>query len=148
MNVDPALVANKALARRWSEELWSKGNLAVADEIVAPDYVRHDAGAPMAGRGPEEVKLRVSALRRMLPDLTIEIKDVVAEGDRVVLRYTGVATDRGGYMGHAPTGNVTRTPGMQIFRIADGRIAESWALRDDLGTLRQLGHLPPAGPPR
>ena len=71
---------------------------------------------------------------------------MVAEGDKVVLRYTGVATDTGGYMGRPPTGKVTRTEGMQIFRIADGKIAESWAHRDDLGVLRQLGHLPPASP--
>jgi steroid delta-isomerase-like uncharacterized protein len=147
MSHESTIERNTALVRRWTQELWGEGNLAVADEIVATDYVRHDPGAPIAVQGPEDVKRHVIMLRAMLPDLTLQIEDVVAEGDRVVLRYTGVATDTGGYMGQPPTGNVTRTAAMQIFRIADGKIAESWALRDDLGTLRQLGHLPPAGPP-
>src|SRR5262245_29679801 len=137
---------NKAVARRWSEELWSKGNLAVADEIVAPDYVRHDPGDPFPARGPEDVKRIVSMLRAMLPDLTIEIEDIVAEGDKVVLRYTAIATDTEGFTGQPPTGRVVRTPAMQMFRFADGKIAESWAVRDDLGTLRQLGHVPPPRP--
>jgi predicted ester cyclase len=71
---------------------------------------------------------------------------MVAEGDKVVIRYTGLATDTEGLMGQSPTGKVTRTAAIQIFRIADGQIAESWAMRDDLGALRQLGHLPAAHP--
>ena len=82
----------------------------------------------------------------MLPDLRIEIEDMVAAGDRVVTRYTGVATDTRGYMGRPPTGRTIRTPAIQIFRFHDGQIAESWAVRDDLGTLVQLGHLPPPPP--
>ena len=136
---------NKAIARRWSEELWGRGNLAVADEIIAPDYVRHDAGDPFPARGPEDVKRIIAMLRAMLPDLTIEVEDMIADGDRVVTRYTGVATDTRGYMGRPPTGKVIRTPAIQIFRFADGKIVESWAVRDDLGTLRQLGHLPAPG---
>ena len=62
---------NKAMALRWSQELWSKGQLAVADEIVASDYVRHDPGAPFPAQGPEDVKRMVTMLRAMLPDLRI-----------------------------------------------------------------------------
>jgi predicted ester cyclase len=138
---------NKILARRWSEELMSRGKLEVADEIVAPDYVRHDPGNPHFAGGPDAVKRHVSMLRGMLPDLTIEIEAVVAEGDTVVVRYTGVASDTVGFMGQPPTGKVVRAAAMQMFRIAGGKIAESWAVRDDLGTLRQLGHLPPVAPP-
>ena len=137
---------NKAVARRWSEELWGRGNLAVADEIIAADYVRHDPGDPFPARGPADVKRIVTMLRAMLPDLRIEVEDMVAEGDRVVSRYTAVATDTLGYLGRPPTGKTIRTPAIQVFRFADGKIVESWAVRDDLGTLRQLGHLPPPGP--
>src|SRR5499426_4796399 len=84
---------NKAMARRWSEELWGNGNLAVADEIVAPDYVRHDPGDPFPARGPEDVKRVVKMLRAMLPDLRIELEAMVAEGDFVVNRYTATGTD-------------------------------------------------------
>jgi len=135
---------NKAAARRWSEELWGKGNLAVADEIIAPDYVRHDPGDPFPARGPEDVKRIVTMLRGMFPDLHIEVEAIVADGDMVVSRYVTTATDTVGYMGMAPTGKPIRTAAMQMFRFSNGRIVESWAARDDLGTLRQLGHFPPA----
>jgi steroid delta-isomerase-like uncharacterized protein len=141
---------NKAVAYRWSEELWGQGNVAVADEIIAPNYVRHDPGDPFPARGPEDVKRIVTMLRTMLPDLRLSIDAVIAEGDMVVSRYTATATDTRGYMGKPPTGKAIRTSAIQIFRFADGKIVESWAVRDDLGTLRQLGHLPPmdqkAGP--
>jgi steroid delta-isomerase-like uncharacterized protein len=141
---------NKAIARRWSEDLWSRGNLAVADEIIASEYVRHDPGDPFPARGPEDVKRIVTMLRSMLPDLRIEVEAIVAEGDIVVSRYTTTATDSRGYMGQPATGKTIRTSAIQMFKFRDGKIIESWAARDDLGTLRQLGHLPPltesAGP--
>ena len=65
---------NKAIARRWSEELWSRGNLAVADEIIASDYERHDPGDPFPARGPADVKRIVQMLRSMLPDFHIEVE--------------------------------------------------------------------------
>ena len=133
---------NKATARRWSEELWSRGNLAVADEIISPDYVRHDPGDPFPAKGPADVRRVVTMLRSMLPDLTIHVESMVAEGDYVVSRYTATATDTRGYMGQPPTGKTIRTSAMQMFRFADGKIVESWAVRDDLGTLKQLGQFP------
>jgi len=132
----------KATARRWSEELWGRGDLAVADEIIAPDYVRHDPGDPFPAHGPEDVKRIVTMLRTMLPDLSIEIEAMVAEGEMVVSRYTSTATDSVGYMGMPPTGKKIRATAMQFFRFDNGKIAESWAVRDDLGMLRQLGHVP------
>ncbi len=133
---------NKAMALRWSEELWSKGHLEVADEIIAPDYVRHDPGDPFPAQGPGDVKRIVGMLRSMLPDLRISVEAVIAEGDYVVSRYTATATDTVGYLGMPPTGKSIRTPAIQIFRFSNGKIVESWAVRDDLGTLRQLGALP------
>lgn len=132
---------NKGIVRRWSEELWSRGALEVADQIVSPDYVRHDPGDPFPAHGPEDVRRIVKMLRAMLPDLHIEVETMVAEGDMVVCRYTATATDTVGYMGMPPTGKSIRAAAMQMFRIADGRIVESWAVRDDLGVLRQLGHV-------
>jgi len=139
---------NKALARRWSEELWSRGNLAVADEIIAADYVRHDPGDPFPAHGPNDVKRIVTMLRTMLPDFHIEVEAIIAEADIVVSRYTATATDTNGYMGQPATGKTIRTTAMQMFRVANGKIVESWAVRDDLGTLRQLGHLPATTPAR
>ena len=140
---------NKRVALRWSQELWSQGHLTVADEIIAPDYVRHDPGDPFPARGPEDVKRIVTMLRTMLPDLRIEVEAVIAEGDIVVSRYTATATDSVGYMGMPPTGKAIRTSAMQMFRFSNGKIVESWAVRDDVGTLRQLGHVAlPGGPPK
>jgi steroid delta-isomerase-like uncharacterized protein len=136
---------HREIARRWTEELWGQGRLATADEIIAPDYVRHDPGDPFPARGPADVKVIVTRLRAMLPDLRLEIQDVIAAGDRVVTRYVGTATDRNGYLGLPATGKVTHTQGIQIFRFAGGKIVESWAARDDLGVLIQLGHLPRPG---
>jgi len=135
---------NKEAARRWSEELWGQGKLAVADEIIAANYERHDPGDPFPAHGPDDVKRIVTMLRTMLPDLRITVETMVAEGDIVVSRYSTTATDTVGFMGQPATGRVIHTPAMQMFRFADGKIVESWAVRDDLGTLRQLGHLPPA----
>src|SRR3954469_11955721 len=107
---------NKATARRWSEELWSRGNLAVADEIIAKDYERHDPGDPFPARGPEDVKRIVTMLRGMLPDFHIEVDAIVAEGALVVSRYTATAPDTRGYMGMPATGKSIRTSAMQMFR--------------------------------
>ena len=132
---------NKITALRWSQELWSQGNLAVADEIIAPDYVRHDPGDPFPAHGPADVKRIVTMLRTMLPDFHIDVDAMIAEDDIVVSRYTATGTDTGGYMGMPPTGKTVRTTAMQMFRFSGGKIVESWAVRDDLGTMRQLGHL-------
>jgi len=137
-----AIEQNKAMARRWSEDLWGRGNLAVADDIIAVDYIRNDPGDPFPARGREDVKRIVAMLRTMLPDFRIHVDAIIAEGDIVVSRYTATATDTVGYMGMPPTGKSIRTTAMQMFRFKDGRIVESWAARDDLGTLRQLGHFP------
>ena len=134
---------NKKTARRWSEELWGRGDLAVADEIIAPDYERHDPGDPFPAHGPEDVKRIVTMLRSMLPDFQIEVEASLAEGDFVVSRYASTATDTVGFMGMPPTGRRIRVEAIQIFRFANGKIVESWAARDDLGVLKQLGHWPP-----
>ena len=139
---------NKHTARRWSEELWSRGNLAVADEIIAADYERHDPGDPFPARGPQDVKRIVSMLRGMLPDFHIQVEAMVAEGDMVVSRYTATATDTVGYMGLPATGKRIRTAAIQIFRFKDGKIVESWAARDDLGTLEAARTLPSLAPTR
>ncbi len=91
------------------------------------------------------MKRIVGMMRTMLPDFRIEIEAMVAEGDMVVSRYTVTATDTRGYMGKAPTGKTIRTSAIQMFRFNGGKIVESWAARDDLGTLRQLGHLARSG---
>ena len=128
---------NKELVRRLIEEVWNRGELSVADEIVASDYVRHDTGDALPANGPEGIKHIVSMMRAMVPNLKIELEALVAEGDMVVGRYVAVGTDTRGYFGMAPTGRTLRTLAIQMFRFADGKIVESWTVRDDLGMLRR-----------
>ena len=85
---------NKALTRRSLEEIWNKGNLAVADELIAPNHVAHDPADPNPGSGPEATKQQASMYRTAFPDLHITIEDHVAEGDQVVTRWTARGTHR------------------------------------------------------
>ena len=115
---------NKALARRVIEEMFNKGNLDVADELIAQDYVDHDQAMPEDIHGPEGFKDYVSMYRSAFPDLHIQIEDQIAEGDKVVTRWTGTGTHEGELAGIAPTDNQVTLPGMEIVRISDGKLVE------------------------
>jgi predicted SnoaL-like aldol condensation-catalyzing enzyme len=127
---------NKELARRWLDEFWGRGNLASADEIFAPTYLRHDFDGPMIGR--DAIRGYVAAIRSDIPDLQFTAEDVVAEGDRVVVRWTARGM-------HAPTNRLITFGGMDILRIGDGQIVESWPCFDRLGIAQQTGALSQSG---
>jgi len=135
---------NKAIARRVFEEVWNQGKLDVIDEIFATDYIFHD---PVAGdvRGPEGLKKYVSMHRTAFPDLKFTIEDEVAEGDKVVTRWTFTGTHKGELMGIPPTGVQGTISGIVIGRIASGKFMEAWVNMDDLGMWQQLGVIPPIG---
>lgn len=130
--------SNKALYRRWFEDVVSAGDLGLADELLAPGYRLHFPGmpAPLDGDGH---KALVMQFRAAFPDWTETVEDVVAEGDRVVIRVTGQGTHEGEFQGMAPTGRRVSASGVGIARMAGGRIAEAWAAYDALGLLGQLG---------
>jgi ketosteroid isomerase-like protein len=133
--------ANKALYRRWFEEVVTGGDLALADAVLADGYVLHFPGLP----GPvdrEGHKGLVAGFRAGFPDWRETVEDVIAEGDRVVVRVTGRGTHWGAFQGLAPTGRAVTATGIGIGRIEGGRIAEAWAAYDALGLLQQLGALP------
>ena len=131
---------NKALAVRWLNELWSEGDYDVADEIFASDYVRHDASTPVSG--PDGYKNFIMMFRAAFPDLKFTCEDMVAEDDKVLVRWTARGTHQGELHGIAPTGRVGEINGMDLLRIVGGRIVESWPCFDALGLLRQLGAIP------
>ena len=133
---------NKAIYRRWFEEVVTGRNLALADELLAPDYVLHFPGlpAPVDGEGHKQLLMMFF---QGFPDWQETIDDVVAEGDKVVIRVTGSGTHQGDFQGIPPTGNRVLATGMGIGRLEDGRIAETWAEYDALGMMRQLGVIPP-----
>ena len=130
---------NKALARRVLEEMFNKGNLDVADELLAPDYVDHDPAMPEDIHGPEGFKQYVGAYRSAFSDLHVQIEDQVAEGDKVVTRWTGTGTHDGELAGIAPTGKRLTLPGMEIVRISGGKLVEGWEGYDSMNMMRQLG---------
>ena len=133
---------NKALVRRWFEELFNEAKLDVADEIVTPDHVSHDTSTPEHPPGPEGNRQLVNLVRGAFPDGRITIEDLVAEGDRVAVRWTFCGTHRGEFMGVAPTGKEVEMGAMDLFRVAGGKIAETWSNVDMMTMMRQLGAIP------
>jgi steroid delta-isomerase-like uncharacterized protein len=130
---------NKTIARRWFEDLWNKGNLSVADEVLAPTYVHHDLSTPDFGRGPESEKKRVTHYRTAFPDLHLTIDDLIAENDKIVVRWTCRGTHKGDLSGIAPTGKGFTLTGVSISRISAGKAVEGWVNWDALGMFQQLG---------
>lgn len=130
--------ANKALIQRLFEEVYNQGDLRVADEIVAATYLSHN---PFPGEAPgrEGFKAFVAYLRRAFADLHIAIADQVAEGDKVVTRYTISGTHEGEFAGIPPTGKLVGVSAIAIHCVADGRIQEGWLNWDALGLMQQLG---------
>jgi len=137
--------ANKAIARRFLEEVFGQGKLAVADEILAPDHVDHGPGAlPGTPPGPEGSKMLVTVYRNAFPDIHFTIDEQIAEGDKVVTRWTGHATHKGELAGIPATGKSATVTGMGVDRIVNGKIVESWGIFDQFGMLQQLGVIPVA----
>ena len=135
---------NKDLARRWFEEGFTQGNLDVADELFAADYVNHNA-LPGQGTGPAGTKHNVIMLRSAFPDLETNVEDQIAEGDKVATRWTLSGTHHGELMGAAPTGNRVTVTGIIIFRVAGGKAVEGWLNWDTLSLMQQIGAIPSPG---
>ncbi len=134
---------HKALVRRFVDEFWSGGNLAAADDLMPPDAVVHE---PVAGT-PGDLKAVAAAIRAAFPDWHSTVEEMLADGDRVVERWTGRGTHQGEFQGIAPTGKRVAVPGVVFYRIADGRIAEFRDQFDRMSLMQQLGAVPSAGPP-
>jgi predicted ester cyclase len=133
---------NAQIARRWFEELWSMGNLAVADEIIsplyAPDWVQIDK------KGAEQVKHEVRYFRTMFPDLVYEIVDMAPFEDHIWVRYQGRGTHRGSAWGFEPTGKQASFEGATILSInADGQIIDRWGAFCFYDIFADLGLVPP-----
>ena len=134
--------------RRWTTErveaLFNRGELDRVEEFVTEDFVNHEAW-PGEDPGYEGFRLRLRRLREAIPDFHMRVEDCIVEGDRVAYRATVTGTHRGPLLGIPPTGRTFRVQHMHMLRLRDGRAAEHWATRDDLGMLTQLGVIPPPG---
>ena len=126
------------------EELLNGGDLSVAEELVAPEFINHEAPA-RRDRGPESMRGVATMLRTAFPDLQFTIEELVAEGDTVAGRLTISATHEGPLMGTPPTGRFVRQDQMHFVRFRDGKAVEHWGVRDELGMMRQLGVIPESG---
>ena len=133
---------NKVVSRRVAQEIFNGGNLDLADELYAPDYVLHDPSLPEDLHGPEGLKQYAAMTLGAFPDARVTVEDQVAEGDKVVSRWTATGTHTGELMGIAPTGRSIEISGITINRFSGGKIAEDWYQSEDLGMMQQLGVIP------
>jgi steroid delta-isomerase-like uncharacterized protein len=130
---------NKAIARRFWEEIWNGGDMAAADEIIAPEFDFYLPVAPEPFHGPDSIKKFVAADRVSFPDLHFTIEEQVGEGDSVATRWIMRGTHLGQWATYPPSGKQIHFEGITIFRIRDGQIVSGRAISDALGLVRQLG---------
>jgi len=132
---------NKVTVRDFIDGLFTKGDLGAVDTYLAEDFINHD---PPFGVSADREGMRTAAatMRAGFTDWHSELHELIAEGDLVVERFTAGGTQTGEVMGVEPTGREVSLPGINIFRLRDGRIVERWGRLDELGFLRQLGVVP------
>jgi steroid delta-isomerase-like uncharacterized protein len=131
----------KTTVQRSVDEFWNTGTLEAIDEFFATSYVGHDPSGIHAG-DLATFKMSAEAMFTAFPDLQVTIEDMVAEGDRVVKRWTARGTHDGEFMGIPATGNQIEVTGIDIYRMAGDKIEECWSNSDALGMMQQLGVIP------
>lgn len=136
---------NKAIVKRFVKEVLNERNLAVVDELCAADFVWHAPGGLEQVRGPERLKRLLTGFSTTFPDLRVTIEDLIAEGDKVVVRSTRTGTHRGEYRGIAATGKRATWTWVSIHRIVGGKIVEEWDEGDHLSVMQQIGAIPAPG---
>lgn len=132
---------NKAIVRRFYDEVVNQGKIELIDELVTPDFIEHE-GFPGLPPSREGVKQFFSIIRGAFPDLQMEVHDVIGEGDRVAVRATMRGTHKGEFMGVAPTGRQVAVQVMDMVRFAGGKAAEHWGATDNVALMEQLGAMP------
>jgi len=133
---------NLEIARRVIEEVFNRGNLDAADELVAPGAPAHDPAQMQELRGPEGVKQGAGGYRAAFPDLRIRIEEQFGDGPFVATRWSATGTHEGELLGVEPTGKQATVTGITIDRVEGGKIVETWTNWDTLGLLMQLGAVP------
>jgi len=136
-----SIEANKELARRFFEEVWNQGSDAAIDAYLTVHTVGNDPGF---GTGREAFRSQWRRWRTAFPDIHFAVDDVIAEGDRVVTRWTLTGTHEGEFLGVPPSGVTVRVSGMSLDRLENGQIVAGFDCWDELGLHRQIGAAPPA----
>lgn len=138
---------NKAILSHALDEIWNKGNLEAADELVNTDFAAQTNTLGLAANTDlVRMKRSVAMYRAAFPDLRITFDDMVAESDRVAVRFTATGTHLGQMMGIPPTGKRVSVANITVYHLRDGRIVDQQGLTDTLGLLQQLGVVSPLGP--
>ena len=132
---------NKEVERRIVEEVYNNKDMAPTEELIAPNWLYHGTDG-QEFRGPEGFKQFVTMGITAFPDCRVTIEDLIAEGDRVVDRFTFRGTHRGDFMGIAPTGKQVEFSGIVICRFEGGKEVEVWEVNDQFGMMQQLGVIP------
>lgn len=131
---------NKDILRRVCDKVMNQGNLGAALEFFTPNFIRNDLASLIDGvSGASGVKDLIGMVRGAIPDIHATIEDMIAEGDKVVARFTLRGTHKGEFLGVPATGRSISVAVINIYRFEDGKIAEVWQLPDALGVMRQLG---------
>lgn len=131
---------NKELIRRGIEEVTNQRKLNLAPEYFAPDFKRHDLGRLFPDRaGAGGVRDHISMILTAMPDMRLDVHEILADGDKVAVWYTLRGTHTGEFLGVRGTGGQVAVAGINIYRVVDGKVVETWQLSDGLGLLRQLG---------
>ena len=128
---------NKQLLRRFYKEVYVDWNMALADQVLSPQFISHDW--PTSGStGPRAFRDYYSAIRSAVPDAHYEVDDLIAEDDKVVVRWRLLGTHQGNFQGIAPTGRAIVLEGIAIYRVEDGMLVERWVVSDVHGVLEQI----------
>jgi predicted ester cyclase len=134
--------ANKQIVAEFITALFTNGDLTAVDRYLDPGFVNHLPPFPGAPDGPEGMRKAGEIFRRAFPGWRSDVQQLIAEDDLVAENFTARGTHRGAVMGETPTGREVVLRGVNIFRIADGKIVERWGCLDQLGLLQQLGLAP------
>lgn len=118
--------SNLPLVERWTNEVWNAQNLDVLNEIASPDIVHHGGAFPDA-HGVDEIVEGISRQLETFPDIALTIDETIADGDLVVVRWSGAGTNLGEFIGHAPTGATIPISGINLYHVSCGKIVESWS---------------------
>jgi steroid delta-isomerase-like uncharacterized protein len=135
---------NRQVVDEFIQALFTRGELDAVDRYLSPDFVDHDPTLPDQPGDRESMRSAAAVMRAAFPDWRSDVEELIASGDMVVERFTASGTHEGEIMGIAPTGRTITLPGINIFRLQDGRIVERWGRLDMLGFMRQLGVVPAA----
>ena len=133
---------NKAVFRRFYDEVFNKGNMALVDRLFASDYTNHTY-PPGIPAGPEGVKAFVGPIRAAFPDAQITIDEQIAEADKVVYLYTFRGTHEQAFMGIPATGKIVTARGIDVVRFVGGKVIEQWGGGRLQGLMQKLGIIPP-----